>query len=404
MLGVFALVYLGMILGGLPGLKLNRAGVAVLGAIALIGFERVSPEAAWSSIDVATIALLFGLMVVSAQFHFSGTYALLTRRIAGADASPPRLLLYVCLAAGGLSALLTNDVVCLAMAPLLVEGCARRGLDPKPFLLGLAASANVGSAATLIGNPQNILIGQALELDFADYLIDGGAPALVGLIATWAVIAFLWRGKWAGRTALPALEAHGFDRWQAAKAWTLIGALVALFLVGELPREALALSAAGIVLLSRSHASTRFLGFVDWELLVLFMGLFVVNHALEESGASSAGMTWLHEHGVDLAHPAALFLVIVLASNVISNVPAIMLVLPAATHPQAGAVLAVASTLAGNLLVVGSIANLIVIDQAAKLGVRITWREHARVGVPVTLVTLGGAALWLWLRARSLSA
>ncbi|MCK6448756.1 MAG: anion transporter [Planctomycetes bacterium] len=411
---VFALVYLGMILGGLPGLKLDRTGVALLGAIALIAAGRVTPHDAWNAIDVATIALLFGLMVVSAQFETSGTYAVLTRKLASAAVSPPRLLLYLCLVAGGLSAVLTNDVVCLAMAPLLVEGCVRRSLDPKPFLFGLAASANVGSAATLIGNPQNILIGQKLDVDFAAYLVEGGVPAAVGLVATWGVIAFLWRGKWHARTPLgPVLSgapgaplsplspvaAEPFDRWQAAKAWSLSAALIVLFLFSELPREALALAAAGIVLLSRTRATTRFLGFVDWELLVLFMGLFVVNHALERSGASAHGLDWLVAHGVDLHEPATLFVVIVLASNVISNVPAIMLVLPAATHPDAGPVLAVASTLAGNLLVVGSIANLIVIDQAARLGVRITWREHAKVGVPVTLVTLALAALWFWLRA-----
>lgn len=396
---VFALVYLGMILGGWPGLKLDRTGVALLGAIALIAAGRVTPHDAWNAIDVATIALLFGLMVVSAQFQTSGTYAVLTRKLASAAVSPPRLLLYLCLVAGALSAVLTNDVVCLAMAPLLVEGCAKRELDPKPFLFGLAASANVGSAATLIGNPQNILIGQTLDVDFAGYLLDGGVPAAAGLVATWGVIVFLWRGKWHARTPVVPVEAEPFDRWQATKAWGLSAALIALFLFSDLPREALALGAAGVVLLSRTRATTRFLGFVDWELLVLFMGLFVVNHALERSGASAAGMDWLVARGVDLHEPATLFVVIVLASNVISNVPAIMLVLPAATAPDAGPVLAVASTLAGNLLVVGSIANLIVIDQAARLGVRITWREHARVGVPVTLITLALAALWFWLRA-----
>ncbi|MCE9595167.1 MAG: anion transporter [Planctomycetes bacterium] len=396
---VFGLVYLGMILGGLPGLRLDRTGVALLGAIALIAFERVGPTEAWNSIDVATIALLFGLMVVSAQFHFSGSYAALTRRLAHAELSPPKLLLGLCFAAGLLSALLTNDVVCLAMAPILVQACAERRLDPKPFLLALAASANVGSAATLIGNPQIILVGQALKLDFARYLVEGGVPALLGLFATWAVIAWSWRGKWTCDMPVPKVEVTPFDRWEASKGWVLLGALIALFLVGRWPREALALAAAGLVLLSQSRASRQFLGLVDWQLLVLFMGLFVVNHAFAATGASAKSFAWLAAHGVDLANPVALFVVIALASNVISNVPAIMLVLPAATHPNAGPILAVASTFAGNLFVVGSIANLIVIDQAAQHGVRISWREHARVGIPVTLITLAIAAVWFWLRA-----
>jgi Na+/H+ antiporter NhaD/arsenite permease-like protein len=392
---VFALVYAGMILGGWPGLRLDRPGVALLGAIALIAFERVGPEEAWASIDVATIALLFGLMVVSAQFHFSGTYAALTRRLARARAGPPRLLLYLCLVAGGLSAVLTNDVVCLAMAPILIEGCAERRLDPKPFLLGLAASANVGSAATLIGNPQNILIGQKLGLDFVGYLGDAAVPAALGLLAAWAVIAWSWRGRWELASSPPRLDEARHDRAQAWKAWLLLAALMVCFVLDRWPREAVALVAAALVLLTRARASRQFLGLVDWQLLVLFMGLFVVDHALAKSGATAAGLAWLGGRGVDLTSPATLFAAIVLASNVIGNVPAILLLLPAATHEDAGPVLALASTLAGNLFLVGSIANLIVVDQAARLGVRITWREHARVGVPVTVVTLALAAAWL---------
>jgi Na+/H+ antiporter NhaD/arsenite permease-like protein len=156
---VFIFVYLGIVLGEIPGLALDRTGVALLGALALVASERVSPAAAWQAVDVPTIALLFGLMVVSAQFRLGGFYTWLTRRLAGARVSPPVLLALLVGVVGGLSAVLANDIVCLAVAPLLVEGCARRGLNPVPFLLALACAANVGSAATLIGNPQNMLIG-----------------------------------------------------------------------------------------------------------------------------------------------------------------------------------------------------------------------------------------------------
>ena len=160
----------------------------------------------------------------------------------------------------------------------------------------------------------------------------------------------------------------------------------------------LALAAAGVLLCSRRMRSRDMLELVDWQLLVLFMALFVVNHAFEASGGMAAAASRLSSAGVDLSRPAALFGASVLLSNLVSNVPAAMLLLPFASHPLAGPVLALSSTLAGNLLIVGSIANIIVIDQAGRLGVAITWREHARIGVPVTVVTLAIAAAWLALR------
>jgi Na+/H+ antiporter NhaD/arsenite permease-like protein len=395
-LSVFLLVYLGMILGGLPGLALDRTGVALLGAIALLAARRLTPEEAVAAVDVPTIGLLFGLMVLSAQLRLGGFYGWVTRRVAGARLSPSGLLLLLILVAGGLSALLCNDIICLAMAPVLAEGCQRRKLDPVPFLLGLACASNVGSAATLIGNPQNMLVGQTLGLSFGGYLAEAIVPSLLGLLATWAVLARRHRGRWerAGAAAV-AVDAPPLDRWQAGKGLLVLAVLVGAFLVAPWPREVVALAAGGVVLLSRRMASRRMLGLVDWHLILLFLGLFVVNAALGKSGMAARGLSALEAGGVDVREPAWLFGVTVLLSNLVSNVPAVMLLLPAAEHQDAGVILAIASTFAGNLLLVGSIANLIVAEQAARLGIRITWREHARVGVPVTLLTLAIAALWL---------
>ncbi len=399
MLIIAGAVYLGMLLGEIPGLALDRTGVALLGAIALVATGRVAPSEAWDAVDVTTIALLLGLMVVSAQFRLGGFYGAATARLAAWDAAPAALLAALVALAGVLSAVLANDIVCLAMAPVLAAGCARRGLDPVPFLLALAAAANVGSAATLIGNPQNMLVGQALHLSFAGYLRAAALPASLGLGAVWLVIAALYRGRWRRETAVPAVEAPHLARWQATKGFLVLAALVVAFLVSPWPRETLALIAAGLLLLSRRMASRDILAEVDWHLLVLFAGLFIVNHALLASGAMRAALDGLRGAGVDLARPAWLYGVTVALSNLVSNVPAVMLLLPAAHHPLGGPVLALASTLAGNLLLVGSIANLIVVDQAQRLGVRITWRTHARVGVPVTLLTLAIAAVWLGLGA-----
>jgi Na+/H+ antiporter NhaD/arsenite permease-like protein len=397
---IFTAVYLGMLLGEIPGLALARTGGALLGAIALLVAERVSPTAAWQAVDVSTMALLFGLMVVSAQFRLGGFYARVTARVTGAALAPPGLLAALIGTAGVLSAVLANDIVCLAMAPIVVAAFAGRRLDARPFLLALAAAANVGSAATLIGNPQNMLIGQVLNLSFADYLLDAALPALLGLGVVWTVIVWRYHGAW----IVPGGEVRGvaaapFDAWQTGKGLAVLAVLMAVFLFTAWPRDVVALAAAGVLLLSRRMASRDMLALVDWQLLLLFMALFVVNHALAASGTLTAIETQVAALGIDLRQPAWLFGITVALSNLVSNVPAVMLLLPMAQSPLGGPILALASTLAGNLILVGSIANLIVVDQAARLGVRIGWAEHARVGVPITLITLAIAAGWLWVRA-----
>jgi Na+/H+ antiporter NhaD/arsenite permease-like protein len=283
---------------------------------------------------------------------------------------------------------------------VLIEACRRRGLNPLPFLLALACAANAGSAATLIGNPQNMLIGQTLNLSFGAYLVDAGIPAVLSLGAVWGIIQWRFAKDWHRAPVLIDAHAPPFNRWQTAKGFLVLAALLGVFLWSDMPREVAALSAAGLLLMSRRMASRDVLALVDWQLLVLFIGLFVVNHGLNATGALQLVFSGLRAAGIDLSNPAWLFCVTGVLSNLVSNVPAVMLLLPAASDPLAGPVLALASTLAGNLFLVGSIANIIVVDQAARLGVTVTWRDHARVGVPVTFVSLAIAAVWLWFLAR----
>ncbi|HXV61047.1 MAG TPA: SLC13 family permease, partial [Vicinamibacteria bacterium] len=360
---VFLVVYLGMILGEIPGLALDRTGIALLGAIALVVTGRMGPEAAWRAIDVSTLALLFGLMILSAQFRLGGFYTEVTRRLASWEASPAALLGGVVGVAGLLSAVLANDIVCLAMAPLLIEGCARRRLDPKPFLLALACAANVGSAATLIGNPQNMLIGQSLALSFGGYTLDALVPACLGLVVVWRVV--IWRQTkgfgLASDIDLAPLPSPSFDRWQSAKAAAVLFVLVAAFLVTSWPRDVLALGAAGLLLSSRRMASRDMLVLVDWPLLLLFIGLFIVHGALESSGSLAVMMGAVSRTGLDPASTEVLFPLAAVLSNLVSNVPAVMLLLPYIEGSLGGTALALSSTLAGNLFVVGSITNIIVI-------------------------------------------
>ncbi len=400
---VFVLVYLVMATGRVPGVRLDRACAALAGAVVLVAGGATTATSAWQAIDVGTIGLLLGLMIVSAQFRLGGFWAALTRWLAERPSSPERLLFELILAAGVLSALLTNDVVCLAIAPVLVDVCVRRGLDPVPFLLALAAAANVGSAATLIGNPQNMLIGQSLGMSFGAYLLDGAFPAALGLLVVFVVLRHAYRGRLERSLPTRVGPDHPFDRRQTRKGVAVLVVLVAGLLVCPLPREVQAMLAACVLMVSRRIESGALLAQVDWGLLVLFAGLFVCNHAFQSAGHAAAAFAWLREAGLDLHGPVALFVTSVVGSNVISNVPLTMLLLPVADHPSAGPILCLATTLAGNLLLVGSIANLIVVEQAQRLGVRPQRRswflEHLRTGIPITIATLAIAAGWSWLRS-----
>ncbi len=400
---IFGLVYVGMILGGLPFLQLDRTGIALLGAIAGIGSEALSVEEAAQAIHLPTLILLFAFMVVSAQMRLGGFYDWVTRTLAALPLAPRLLLGALILAVAGLSAVFSNDIVCLAVAPVLIDACGRRKLDPVPYLLALACAANIGSAATLIGNPQNMLIGQTLRLSFAGYAAEAAAPVFIGLVVAWGLIVAHTRGRWhrtgdATREGERRQVPEALDRWQTAKGLAVALLIVLAFLFTAWPREVVALTGAGVLLMSRKLHSSKMLGLVDWELLILFIGLFVVNHALQKTGLPARAVAELAAAGLPLDHPAPLFGATFLLSNIVSNVPAVMLLLPVAQHALAGPLLALVSTLAGNLFIVGSIANIIVVDAAGRRGVRIDWRRHARVGLPVTLATLAVTAGYLWLR------
>ena len=403
---VFALVYLGMFLGGLPKLKLDRAGVALLGAIAVIGMGAVTVEEAARSVDLPTILLLFSFMVVSAQMRLGGFYAAVTRWVGGQPLAPAALLGALIVVSAALSAVFSNDVICLAMTPVVARLCLQRGLPPVPFLVGLACAANIGSAATLIGNPQNMLIGSVLQLPFAGYARQALVPVAISLGLLWGWLAM---GPGARErlvspprampdAAAPPSDEPVFDAVQTAKGLVVATVVLWAFLFTTWPHEVVALVAAGVLLLSRRFHSSHVMGFVDWELLVMFMGLFVVNHAFERTGLAAQAVAALAAQGVNLGHTGPLFAAGLVLSNLVSNVPAVMLLLP---HVQgqdpaaAGLTLALVSTFAGNLLLVGSVANLIVADLAAQQGIAIDWRAHARIGIPVTLLTLAVVAGWL---------
>ena len=399
---IFLLTYAGVALGGIPGLALDRTGIALLGAIAMVVTEVLPTSAALASIDASTILLLYALMILSAQFRLAGFYTRVALRICDLLNRPRRFLLILMLVSAALSAVLANDIVCLAFTPVLAVALLRSGLNPIPFLVGLAAASNIGSAATIIGNPQNMLIGQVAHLHFARFFLWCAVPSALSLAAAYLIILRLNRRGFGGAPAQAGPAAHDwpeFDFHQSRKGVIAAVILMALFFT-PVPRELSAIAVAGVLLCSRRLRSGTILGLVDWQLITLFCGLFIVIRGIEITGLPAAAVARLAGAGIDIHNLNILTVLACLVSNVVSNVPAVMLFTkfldPA--RPTEWYVLALASTFAGNLLTIGSIANLITIEQASRYGIRITFRDHARLGIPITAASIGITLLWVWVR------
>lgn len=393
-LAVFVLTYAAIAVGRIPGLALDRTGFALLGALAFLGLGTVSLAEAKDAVDAGTLALLFGMMVLSALYQQSGLYTRVGDALAR-SASPRRLLAGTVVSSAALAAVLTNDVVCFAMAPLLAETALRAGLPPLPYLLALACATNIGSALTPIGNPQNILISQRLALPFGPFVLACAVPVLLSLVFLYLFLArALPRSAPAGGVAPPpAREAVPYRSGSAAKALVLTAAALVLFL-SPVPAHLTALGIAALVLTSRRMYTRDTLALVDWHLLALFCGLFIVNRGLEASGWTQALVGALERGGIDLSAPKVLVPAVAGLGLAVGNVPATMMLLPLVPHElHVGYAIALASTFAGNAVLFGSIANLIVAERAAASGVRMGFLDHLRVGLPVTFVSLLFAAL-----------
>ena len=398
---IFVLTYLGVAFGRVRGLLLVRTGIALIGAIAMIVTGAVSLEAAVDSVDMPTILLLYALMVISAQLRLGGFYTRIVLQMAPLTDRPRLFLLIVMLTSAILSAVLANDIICLAFTPVLAVVLLNSRLNPLPFLLGLAISSNIGSAATIIGNPQNMLIGQVGRLHFGEFLLWCGPPSFVALATSYLYLCWLYRGKLvvsAGRSIPQKGDAWpAFNRWQSSKGLFVTLALVVLFFT-PIPREISALAAAGLLLCSRQMRSKHILGLVDWHLITLFCALFVVIHSIELYQVPSKIIAILSDAGIHLSDLLTLTGVSVILSNLVSNVPATMLLIQFLdpSNPAEWYTLAVSSTFAGNLIIIGSIANLIVIEQAKAFDIEISFKDHARVGVPVTLLSLLALIGWIY--------
>lgn len=401
-LAIFVLTYLGLSAGRVPGLKLDRIGIALLGAIAVMVFSRLPVSALVGFIDWPTMLLLFGFFVLSAQLRLSGLFDALADGVARRLRHPHRFLLLLMLSTAGLSAFLNHDIVCFVFTPIVAAALLRQRLNPVPFLIALAIASNIGAAATLVGNPQGMLIAQLGGLGFGAYALWCLVPVLFALGGAYVLIWRLSRHKLTEvelTGPAPAVHARELDRAHTIKGVVILLVVIGLFFT-SLPKEVVALTAAAIHLASPKFRTDDMLRLVDWPILVLFASLFVVTGAFQATGYGDHIVQSLHQMGLPLESPLPLALVTATLSNVVNNAAAVMLLLkvPGVTRPPDAYVLALANSFGGSLLIMGSVSNLIVVQQARALGIAISFRDYARLGVPVTLVALLGLLGWTaWL-------
>jgi len=393
---VFTASYLVFALGRFPWMTIDRPGAAIIGAVLMVAFRVVDAPTALASIDFATIVLLFSMMLIVANLRLGGFFDWVTDA-AIARLHPRHLLPTVVFTTGVLSAFLVNDIVCLVMTPFVLHIAGRLRRPPVPYVLAVALAANAGSTATVTGNPQNMLIGSASGISYLRFLQALGPVALAGLLVTWATLHFLYlRGGADDVVVAGAARKRPRGEVQVKPILVLV-AVLAGFLAGA-PAALVAAVGAAALLITRTVDPRRVYGDVDWGLLIFFVGLFVIVGGAERAGLTRALLQPIAAWNL---HRLALFVpATALLSNVVSNVPAVMLLRTVVTQfpdPHTGWIaLAMASTLAGNLTITGSIANIIVVERASAAGVPIGYGEYARAGVPVTVATLFLGSLWLW--------
>jgi len=391
-IAIFALTYFVIAAGKLPRLRLDRVGAALAGAVAMVAIGGLGEREALAAVDFPTLGLLLGMMIVVANLRLSGALGAAARALIARSRSGFGILAMTILASGVLAAFFINDVVCLALAPIVIELAEMVDTAPAPFLLALATASNIGSAATITGNPQNMIVAGFAHLGYRAFVLRMAPAAIAGLAIDYAVIAFIYRMELRAigpRAAAIRLRPVRGSAWFRAKSAAIaIGALAA-FVLGY-RTDLTALAAGAISLFTRRVKPGRVYRLVDWTMLLMFGGLFIVVAGAEQTGFQNA---LVRSIGVGrLTNTAVLTVVVAALSNLVSNVPAVMLFRPLyhslALGPQAALVIAGASTFAGNLTVVGSIANLIVIEQARRERIEIGFGEYMRVGVPVTILTM----------------
>jgi Na+/H+ antiporter NhaD/arsenite permease-like protein len=388
---------IGVAIGRWPWLKMNRATIALVGATVLIALGVIPLEETFRAVDWNTIVLLFAMMVLNVNLRIAGFFHRVTSRVAKLARTPRRLLALITIVSGILSAVFLNDTIALMMTPMVLELALALRRNPLPYLVALVTAANVGSVAAITGNPQNMLVGMSSGISFLDFTLALAPVAIAGLAVIWLVVSLVYprefkAEKLVGDLALPGEE----DPRLLRKAMLATGLMLVALVLGA-PIPLAALGAAALLLISRRREPERVFQEIDWGLLVFFASLFVVTGAIETSGLGEGLFAFMRpwaDGGV-----AKLTVVSVVLSNLVSNVPAVMLFRPVvptlATPETAWLTLAMATTLAGNLTLLGSVANLIVAEIARRRGVHLSFVEYLKAGAPIAIITLAVGVWWL---------
>lgn len=398
-LAIFAATYLVMAIGKLPGYRLDRAGAALLGASLMIWSGVLSLEEAFQSIDLETIALLLGMMIVVANLRLSGVFEVMNEWVVARARHPLALLFGIILVSGTLSAFLVNDTICLVLTLPVLDLAKRFERDPVPYLLAIPMASNAGSVATITGNPQNMIIGSIAHIPYGTFAGALVPIAAVALLLTTLLIALLNPGEFLTRKRLmpaPRQRPLLYHRGLALKSVAVTVAMVGFFFAGE-PVAKVAILAGAILLFTRSLKPEKVYFDIDWPLLVMFIGLFIVVAGAEKSLLDRGTIAEVGR--VNLASIPILSVLTAVLSNLVSNVPAVLVMKPfvasLADQQRAWLVVAMASTLAGNFTLVGSVANLIVAQRARSRGVEIGFWTYFKIGAPLTVLSILFGIYWL---------
>ena len=394
---VFFLTYAGIALGRIPGFRLDRAGIALTGAALMMAVGAITPEEAYRAVNLDTLALLLGMMIVVAHLRLSGFFRLVTRWALAHAHSPLILLVTVVTTAGAFSAFLVNDAVCVVMTPLVIEVTRSLRRDPIPYLLAVAMASNVGSAATITGNPQNMIVGAVSHIPYVEFAAALAPLAVAGLVLVIVVLGALWLREFRQPAELaakpPLVRIH---KPQLVKAVLVTAGVIAAFFAG-VPVAMAALLGGALLLVTRAIKAHKVYREIDGSLLLMFAGLFVVVAAAEKILLTPDLIG-----SVQAFHFANVYVLTVdtaVLSNIISNVPAVLalkpFVLGLPDQNRIWLVIAMSATLAGNLTPVGSVANLIVAERARAAGIHVSLWDYCRAGIPITLATLTLGAWWL---------
>jgi len=379
----------------MPGLRIDRTGAAIIGAALMIAAGVLTVPEAYAAINYDTIMLLFGMMIVVANLRLSGFFTVVSAWVVEHAHRPLRLLCGIVAVSGVFSAFFVNDTMCLVLTPLVLEITRRLRRNPVPYLLAVAMSSNIGSVATITGNPQNMMIGSFSRIPYRAFAAALAPVAAIGLVLTVVVIALVYRGEFRSENRLEIehkpVRVHRALLWKSVAA---AAAMIVCFFAGiAVPTVAIVVGA--LLLITRRVKPERIYAEIDWGLLVMFIGLFIVIAGIEKTPLSTSLFTFASQYHLDRTAPMAIFSAAL--SNLVSNVPAVLVfksMVPRLPDPNhAWLTLAMSSTLAGNLTVLGSVANLIVIERARR-EVRIGFWEYAKAGVPLTILTL---ALGIWM-------